>query len=342
MPISEVEPDDVAPGFPGLGDARLGTVAEDRLATAIVLQAPGTAAVGYPLLDLGFDLYVRRIRTLRVHPVQVKARSFLNPGGQFEASIASLHPDPNGYVVLPYVPPPDWELRSRLFAIPIPDFPKLAQHDGDGYLFTGYIDDTTSAASKYLVDVDHLERQWLARIPGWNDPVRTPRLESGAGTEEVPKPATRALGKSGELWLASLLTRQGLNNLVIVQDRLRVDCVDMLLHDLRSYVIAGLVVHTSTIDSRGHVQFRIRQDTFFIDPRLFVVVPVFLDDGSIYKDTFVIPSAELPQITTLSIDRGDGGYQANFRLDPLAEKMRPYAVPSTELATGVLIRAFPS
>lgn len=336
----KLQPDDGEPGFPGIGDAQLGSVAEDRLLTAIMLQAGGSATVALPLLDLGFDLYVRRIRTLRVHPAQVKARSFLNPGGQFEASIGSLQLDPKGYVVMPYLPPPDWELHSRLWAIPIPEFPSLAQHDGDGFLFTGYIDDTTSAASKYLVDVDHLERQWLARIPGWTDPVHTPRLGSAAPTEEVSKSATRALGKAGEFWLASQLMRAGLNNLVIAQDRLRVDCVDLLLHDLVSYAIAGLVIHTSTIDSRGHVQFRIRQETFFIDSKLFVVVPVFMDDGSMYKDTFLIPSAELTKITTLSIDRGDAGYQGNFRLDPLAPKMRPYAIPTDKLGALLLDRMF--
>ena len=340
MAAAQIQPDDIAPGFPGVGDARLGSVAEDRVATAIVLQAPSTATVAYPLLDLGFDLYLRRIRTLRVHPLQIKARSFLNPGGQLEVSIPSLHPDPRGFVVLPYLPPPDWELQSRLWAVPIPEFPHLAQHDGDGFLFTGYLDDLNGAAGQYLVDVSHLDRQWLARIPGWTDPVHRPRLESGTGTEEVPKSGTRALGKSGELWLASQLMRAGLESLVIAQDRLRVDCVDLLLHDLVSYAIAGLVIHTSTIDSRGHVQFRIRQETFFIDPQLFIVVPVFRNDGSLHETGFVIPSQQLPHVTTLSIDHGDAGYQGNFRLEPLPEKMRPFAVPSAELAASVLSHAF--
>lgn len=64
--------------------------------------------------------------------------------------------------------------------------------------------------------------------------------------------------------------RTGLQSVVIAQDRLRVDCVDLLLHDLRSYAIGGLVIHTSSVNARGIVQFRIRHDTFFIDPRLSV------------------------------------------------------------------------
>src|SRR5713226_4745398 len=146
--------DDIASGVLGLSDAQLGSVAEDQLATATVLNAPSAATVGFPLVDLGFDLYLRRIRTLRAHPVQVKARSFL-VDGEFQASITSLHPDPNGYMLLPYIPPPDWQLRPRLWAIPIPEFLKLAQPHGKGYLFSGYLDGrfAPSASNRFLVDV---------------------------------------------------------------------------------------------------------------------------------------------------------------------------------------------
>ncbi len=133
-------------------------MAEDRVATVIPLGAPGTAAVAFPLLDLGFDFYLRRIRTLRAHPAQVKARSFLEPDGEFQASIASLYPDPNGYVVLPYVPPPDWQLHPKLWAIPIPEFLKLAQPHGAGYLFSGYLDGRfpPSASNRFLIEVNQL------------------------------------------------------------------------------------------------------------------------------------------------------------------------------------------
>src|SRR5438445_11421245 len=156
-------PTDIPTGVPGLSDAQLGTVAEDRLATALELSAPGIVAVALPLLDLGFDLYPRRIRTLRAHPVQVKARSFLEPDGEFQVSVGSLHPDPNGYVLLPYVPPPDWQLHPRLWAISIPEFLKLAQPHGDGYLFSGYLDArfVSSATNQFLIDTDNLHRQWL-------------------------------------------------------------------------------------------------------------------------------------------------------------------------------------
>jgi hypothetical protein len=334
-------PDDAA-GFPGLSDAQLGSVAEDRLATAIQLSAPGTVTVALPLLDLGFDLYPRRIRTLRAHPVQVKARSFLEPGGEFQASVGSLHPDPNGYVLLPYLPPPDWQLHPRLWAIPIPEFLKVAQPHGDGYLFSGYLDGrfARSATNQFLIDTNQLRRQWLDRIPGWKAPVRAPRLGTESNREGVARPASRAFGKYGGLWLASQLMRAGLQNVVLAQDRLRVDCVDLLLHDLRSYAIGGLVIHTSSINARGIVQFRIRHDTFFIDPHLFVVILPCLDDGAIHDTAFMVPAADIPAVTTASSDRGDPGYQGSFRLEPLAEKMRPFAVPTHLLGVSILERLF--
>lgn len=334
------EQDDIA-GSPGLSDAQLGRIAEDRVASAILLSDPGITTVGFPLLDLGFDLYPRRIRTLRAHPVQVKARSFLEPDGEFQVGVGSLHPDPSGYVLLPYVPPPQWQLQSRLWAVPIPEFLRLARPHGDGYLFSGYLDGRfPQPANRFLVGANELHRQWLDKIPGWRDPVREPRLRQSSSEQEVPRPASRAFGKYGELWLASQLMRIGLQNVVVAQDRLRVDCVDLLLHDLRTYTIGGLVVHTSSINSRGIVQYRIRQETFFIDQKLQVVVIPCLADGTLHDSAFLIPSDAVPSITTVSSDRGDPGYQGSFRLEPLAEKMRPFGVPTEKLGATLLERLF--
>lgn len=335
---------DNARGVLGLSDAQLGSVAEDHLATATVLSEPGAATVAFPLVDLGFDLYLRRIRTLRVHPLQVKARGFLERDGEFQASIMSLHADSKGYVLLPYVPPPGWQLHSHLWIIPIPEFLKLAKPHGTGYLFSGYFDRSfpESASDQFLVEVDHLRRQWLERIPGWKDPVVAPQLGVTPQAEEVARPASRAFGKYGELWLASQLMRVGLQNVVIAQDRLRVDCVDLLLHDVQSYAIGGLAIHTSSVNARGIAQFRIRRDTFFVDPQLLVVILPCTNDGNLHDAAFVIPAAEIPAITTASSDRGDPGYQGSFRLEPLAEKMRPFVVRTEQLGATVLDRLFRS
>jgi len=333
--------DDPDRGVLGLSDAQLGSVAEDQLAMATVLNAPGMATVAFPLVDLGFDLYVRRIRTLRAHPVQVKARSFL-VDGEFQASITSLHPDPNGYILLPHVPPPDWQLAPRLWAIRIPEFVKLAQPHGGGYLFSAYLDGRfqQSAANQFLIDVHQLRRQWLERIPDWKDPVEVPQIGVRSESEEVPRPASRAFGKYGELWVTSQLMRAGLDTVVIAQDRLRVDCVDLLLHDLQSYATGGLAIHTSTANARGIAQFRIRQDTFFIDPQLLVVILPCTNDGKLHGTALVIPTGDIPAVTSTSLDRGDPGYQGSFRLEPLAEKMRPFAVPMEKLGVALLERLF--
>jgi hypothetical protein len=336
--------DETELGFPGFADAQIGAIAEDRLATAILIDSHGLTAIGYPVLDLGFDLYPRRHRSLRVRPTQVKARTFLASDGQFQVSVASLRPDPNSTVLLPYLPPPTWQLAPRLWAIPTPDFMELAVRNGDGsYLFSGYPDGRFPApANRFLVDSDHLQRQWLSALPRWNDPVPLPALDEVTRMlPRVDRAAARAFGRSSELWLMGQIMRASLQDVVAVQDRLRVDCVDLVLHDLRNYRVGGLNVHASTVNHRGIVEFRIRHRTFFTDPRLHVVVLPYAADGSIAGRSFVIPSEDIPRVTTASSDRGDGGYQGSFRLDPIAERFRPFACETAAIGQTVLSTLFP-
>lgn len=331
-------------GFPGLTDAQVGALAEERLASAILLDSQGLTAVGLPLLDLGFDLYPRRVRTLRVCPTQVKARSVLEASGEFQVSVASLHPDPNSAVLLPYLPPPDWQLGPALWAMGTPDFLQLAIHNQDGsYQFHGYLDARfPSPANRFLVESRHLRRQWLDRRPGWSDPIPPAPVPPAADVlPPVGRAGARAFGRSAELWLAGEIMRAGLQQVAIVADRLRLDCVDLLLHDLRSYRVGGLSVHASTVNPRGIVQFRIRHATFFTDPRLLVVVIPSLADGSPATQAFAIPSPAIPEVTTPSSDRGDGGYQGSFRLDPLAERFKPFAWERAALGPLILDRLFP-
>ena len=326
-------------GFPGFSEAQVGALAEERLASAILVDSHGSTAVGFPLLDLGFDLYPRRVRTLRACPAQVKARSFLAPSGEFQVSVASLQADPNGAVLLPYLPPPDWQPGPALWAIGIPEFLALAVHNQDGsYQFSGYLDGRfPSPANRFLVETRHLQRQWLDRIPGWTAPV--PPAPAGL-LPRVGRAGARAFGRSAELWLAGEIMRAALQDVAVVQDRLRVDSVDLLLHDLRSYRLAGLSVHASTVNERGIVQFRVRHATFFTDPHLHVALIPSLSDGSHARQAFLIPSTAIPDVTTASSDRGDGGYQGSFRLDPIPDRFRPYACETSELGQHVLDRVF--
>jgi hypothetical protein len=340
MAVRRLPVDDVpVPAFPGLSDAQVGSIAEERLATASLIQAPGVASLAFPLVDLGFDFYLRRIRTLRVHPVQVKARSFLDADRLFEASVSSLYPDPDGFVVLPLVPPPGWQLASPLWVIPIPEFLRLAKPHEGGFLFSAHLDPQAGEpATRFLVDVDKLQTHWFSRIPAWKDPVPEPPVAFPHLPDKVSRRAARPFGKAGELWLASQLIRAGLDQLSIAQDRLRLDCVDMLLHDLVSFAVIGLGVHSSTITPRGTVEFRNRYHTFFVNERLFVVLLVYDRQGSQQDICFVFPSADIPKLKRLSVDHGDPGYGFNFRFDPLAPPMRPYAVATTDLAGAILER----
>ena len=74
-----------------------------------------------------------------------------------------------------------------------------------------------------------------------------------------------------------------------------------------------------------------------MDDRLFTVLLVYRPDGSLHDLAFLVPSVEVAK-GRLYNDRGDAGYVFNFRVDPLADRMRPYAVPAKDLADAILDR----
>jgi hypothetical protein len=53
---------------------------------------------------------------------------------------------------------------------------------------------------------------------------------------------------------------------------------------------------------------------------------------------FLIPSADIPRVATSSTNRGEPVYQGSFRVDPLADKMRAYAVPAKEVGAVIIDR----
>jgi hypothetical protein len=63
-----------------------------------------------------------------------------------------------------------------------------------------------------------------------------------------------------------------------------------------------LVIHTTSVNARGIVQFRLRHDTFFIDPHLYVVILPCSDDSGMHDTAFVIPAMDIPAVTTASSD----------------------------------------
>ena len=105
----------------------LGAVSEDTVGTALMHGSGGMAAVARPMIDLGFDLYARLVGTMRVVPIQVKARASLeNMQGyryfNYLLAAKDLQRDPNGFLMFAYVPWRKPEPFQTVLAIPIPYF----------------------------------------------------------------------------------------------------------------------------------------------------------------------------------------------------------------------------
>src|SRR5438874_11288958 len=84
----------------------------------------GMAAVARPMIDLGFDLYARLVGTMRVVPIQVKARASLeNMQGyryfNYLLAAKDLQRDPNGFLMFSYVLWCKPEPFQTVLAIPI-------------------------------------------------------------------------------------------------------------------------------------------------------------------------------------------------------------------------------
>lgn len=328
---------------------QVGAIAEDDLAIAILVTSPGSVSVAMPLVDQGFDGYARRVRTLSVAPYQLKARRTLTPDGSYVAylPLRAIRPDPHGSLVLAYLTPPDLRLYRRLYVIPIPYFiehcpqDKATSRSPAQYVFRGHLDGRRwDLWDQFLTEVTDLGKQWLdpvlAEIP---PPYPTHRGEGGPGPLAVPPVAKPAFGGYGELWVAADLQRVGKERIVVARERVDIDAVDLLLHELTTHRFAGVQVKTATVES-GRVQFDLSQDTFFVDPSLVLVVLPCSEDGRPRNTSFVFPSAAVPEMTSHGSYRGRPRYQGKIRVDRIAEKFRPYAVPTVGLGTAILQTAF--
>jgi hypothetical protein len=324
----------------GLLAVQVGAIAEDELAIAIVVDSPGAVSVAMPLVDQGFDGYARRLRTLSVAPYQLKARRTLSHDGRYIAypRAHSIRDDPKGHVIFSYLPGPHLRTHRKLWIIPTPYFiqhcPRVTTADGsiDQYVFQSPLEGGRSQWNRFYVDIDDLRTAWLDRIPGWKTLPTLPLAVAPA--------ASSAFGGYGELWVSAQLELVGKNRLVVARERIDVDAVDLLLHDLRSYGIAGLQVKTATINADLGVQLNVSKDTFFEDDRLFVVILPAHRNGQLHETSFLVPSTVIPAITSSIHDGTRLRYQTNFRVDPPSEKFRPFAVPTAKLAAAILRAAF--
>jgi hypothetical protein len=311
-------------------------MAEDLVAVSIEAAASGSGTIARPIIDRGVDLYLRRLRSLLTTPFQIKAFQHVSPdgNGRFDLPVTELPADPGAILAIVHVPPPYDQLYRRVFLIPVPLFrercPRGRFQDRDCFSFTGNFSGVvTDLWSDCLFDIDQLP-DWLASQAGWSVPIAP-----------VPHPAhphplvqgdslTTWRGDIGRLWMATELERAGGGSIVIAEDRVRLDTVTFLLHDLSSRRMAGLHIRTGKVTPDRRIHFEVSRPPFFIDERLYVLLALLRPDDRAHDFCLLIPSDELPGL----------GYSSTVTLDPLTKRFEPYRVPSDEVAQVFLKRVF--
>jgi hypothetical protein len=319
-----------------LSTAQFGPIAEDLLAVSLEAAASGSGTIARPIIDRGVDLYLRRLRSLLTIPIQVKAFQHVSPdgNGRFDLPVIEVPADPDAIIAVVHVPPPHDQLYRRVFLIPVQLFrercPRGRFQDRECFSFTGNFSGVvTDQWSDCLLDVDQLPH-WLASLAGWSVPI-----------PPVPHPArphplvqgdslTTWRGDIGRLWMATELERAGRGSIVIAEDRVRLDTVTFLLHDLSSRRIAGLHIRTGKVTPDRRIHFEVSRPPFFIDERLYVLLALLRPDDRAHDFCLLIPSDAMPGL----------GYSSTVTLDPLTKRFEPYRVPSNDVAQAFLKLVF--
>jgi hypothetical protein len=321
-----------------LTTAQFGPMAEDLVAVSLEAAGGGTATIARPIVDRGIDLYLRRLRSLLTVPIQVKAFQHLNAdgAGNLDLPVADIGGDQNGYLVLAHAPAPCDQLYRRLFLIPFGDFrercPRALLHGRECFSFTGNFSGGSGDLWRdYLIDIDRLP-VWLASVPGWTVPI--PPVPHPLGPHPVGEGGafTQWRGDIGRLWAATELERAGGGSIVLAEDRVRLDTVTLLIHDLSTRLIAGLHIRTGKITPGRTVHFEVQRPQFFIDKRLYVLLVLLKPDDNVHDFCLLIPSEQLPAL----------GYSETITLDPLTKRFGPYRVSSDEVGQVLLKDLFTS
>jgi len=144
-----------------LSTAQFGPIAEDLLGVSLAAAGSGAATMARPIVDRGVDLYLRRVRSLRTVPIQVKAFQSLTPdgNGRFDLPVKEVIDDPNAYLAVVHVPAPHDQLYRRFFLIPFRVFrdrcPRGIVQDRECFLFSGNFSGLGSGLwSDHLRDID--------------------------------------------------------------------------------------------------------------------------------------------------------------------------------------------
>lgn len=311
---------------------QFGGMAEDLLAVSLEAAGKGAATIARPIVDRGIDLYLRRLRSLLTVPVQVKAFQHLDPdsAGILDLPVTDVSDDPGGMLAIVHLPSPYDQLYASLFLIPMAEFreqcPRRIVHGEDCYSFRGrFSGELRDEWSDRRIDIGALPA-WLSSLPGWSTPIppvpdapgRHPAVEGGAPMQ--------LRGEIGRLWAATELERAGGGLIAIAEDRVRLDTVTFLIHDLRSRGLAGLHVRTGRVTPDRRIHFEVHRPPFFIDEKLYVLVVLLQPDDRVYDFSLLIPSTALPDL----------GFSETITLDPLTKRFVPYRVASDQVASVFL------
>jgi len=277
-------------------------------------------------------------------PYQVKARRTLNRSKllAYRVPVGSVHQDPKAAILFAYFPGPGPQPFPRLFAVPVPYFVAHCprEHAAAGEYFTfygGLMGSGRSNWSQFFFEFGALQQQWLDGLPGWKK-----QLAAMIGGIEAGPPVSdarehRVRGAIAELFVAGKVQAAGGHRVVVAADRVRVDAVGLLLHDLQSYRIGGLAIHSGLISPKRRLVISFGATTFFVDSRLWLVVLPGNRDGTFHDTAFLIPSAAIRGlISTTKMANGKIGYRATISLDPVSRRYPPFAVPTTNLGRVIL------
>lgn len=289
------------------------------------------------MVDRGIDLYMRRLRSLLTVPIQVKGFTHVDPDATVteDLLVSDVYTGPNGYLAFVHAPLPYDQLYRRLFLIPTATFrercPLITAAGKRAFHFVANVaGGTTDSWSEFLMDIDRLP-EWLAAIPGWMKPVPPAPSSEGDGLLELPEASSHdnlAEAHLGRLWATAEIARAAKERVVIVEDRVRLDTVTPMLHDLPSGEIAGLHIRTATYPADRRIHFDVKRRGFFIDPKLYVLLALLDQDRKPHDFCLLIPSEAMPEL----------GYSETLTLDPLTKRFRPYQVSSEQLGRTLLER----
>lgn len=335
-PLPRLDPPHRPDWRSALTTAQFGPMAEDLLAVCLEAAGSGSATIARPIVDRGVDLYLRRLRSLLTIPLQVKAFQHVSPdgNGNLDLPVTDVGDDPNGYLAFVHVPAPYDQLYRRFFLIPFREFrercPRAFLHGRDCFSFTGnFSSGYRDLWSDYLLDVDRLP-EWLASIPGWTTPIPVVGHPNGPHSVVEGDVLTQWRGDIGRLWTATELERAGAGSIVLAEDRVRLDTVTLLIHDLRSRHFAAVHIRTGKITPGRTVHFEVPRPPFFIDKGLYVMLVLLQNDSHVHDFGLLIPSEALPDI----------GFSETITLDPLTKRFIEYRLPSDQVGSVLLKKAF--